>query len=277
MVKCNTSTVKKWLARWKIYKYLGDKTRSGTPRITTQEDDEFIVDATFDVEEPTNAGLRYCTPLSKPLLTQKHQQDRLQWAKLVRNQDWNNVIATDETTFRLNTIRHMHWQFPGNRTVRRTVKFPLKINVWGCMTAKGFGKIILFKQNLHSHFLCNEIYQNGLLPTARNVFGRSKNWLLMEDKDPKHRSTFSRDWKAQHDIKQLPWAAFSPDMNPMENLWALLKIKVSMRKPSNIKELIKAIKQEWNLLPKELAENLMFSMKYRIESVIDAAGDYTMY
>ncbi|CAF3287463.1 unnamed protein product [Rotaria sp. Silwood2] len=54
MVKCNTSTVKKWLARWKIYKYLGDKTRSGTPRITTQEDDEFIVDATFDVEEPTS-------------------------------------------------------------------------------------------------------------------------------------------------------------------------------------------------------------------------------
>ena len=250
-MKCNTSTVIKWLTRWKIDKYLDDKTRSGRPRITTQEDDNLIINTTLDVEEPTtkkvrdhaqnqnlnvsertirrrlkDAGLRYCTPLSKPLLTLKHQQDRLRWAKQVQNQDWNNVIASDETTFRLTTIRRMHWQVPGNRTIKRTVKFPLKINVWDCMATKGFGIIILFKQDLHSHFLCNEIYRNGLLPTARNVYGRSKEWLLMEDKDPEHRSRLSRYWKVQRRIKELPWAASSPDMNPMENLWALLKVSV---------------------------------------------------
>ncbi|CAF4387106.1 unnamed protein product [Rotaria magnacalcarata] len=198
-------------------------------------------------------------------------------ANLVQNVDWKNVIATDETTFRLSTVRRMHWQLPGHRTVRRTVKFPLKINVWGCMTSKGFGKITCFKENLKSHFLCTQIYQNCLLPTAKQFFGRKKDWLLLKDNDPKHRSQISKDWKSNHGINELPWASFSPDMNPMENLWALLKVNVSMRKPYNIKKLIKAIHKEWKLLPKEPAQNLMSSMDRRVECIFESNGDYTLY
>ncbi|CAF4832540.1 unnamed protein product, partial [Rotaria sp. Silwood2] len=223
IVQCSTSTVKRWLARWKEDKCLDDQPREGRRRITTEEEDDLIVETTFDIEEPTSkkvrdhvqnenvhvsertvrrrlreAGLRYSSPLSKPLLSFKHQQDRLEWAQLVKNQNWCKVIATDETTFRLNTVRRMYWQLPGHRTIRRTVKFPLKVNAWGCMTSKGFGTIICFKENLKSLFLCNHLYQNGLLPTATHYFGRNKDWVLMEDKDPKHRSKLSRDWKVQH-------------------------------------------------------------------------------
>lgn len=81
----------------------------------------------------------------------------------------------------------------------------------------------------------------------------------------------------QHDVKELPWAASSPDWNPIENLWTLLKINVSMRKPSNYNQLVKAIHKKWNLLPKELAENLMLGTNNRIQCAIESNGDYTMY
>ncbi|CAF2098812.1 unnamed protein product, partial [Rotaria magnacalcarata] len=248
IVNCSTSAVKRWLSRWKEDKCLDDHIREGRPRVTSEAQDNLIVSTALNIDEATSqtverqvrshkvnvsertvrrrlreAGLQYLSPLSKPLLSLKHQQDRLQWATLVQNVDWKNVIATDETTFRLNTVRRMHWHLPGHRTVRRTVKFPLKINVWGCMTSKGFGKITCFKENQKSHFLCTQIYQNCRLPTAKQFFGRKKDWLLLEDNDPKHRSQISKDWKSNHGINELLWASFSPDMNPMENLWAILK------------------------------------------------------
>ena len=66
-------------------------------------------------------------------------------------------------------------------------------------------------------------------------------------------------------------------MNPIENLRAFLKIKVSMRKPSNLKELTKAIKTEWIVLPSELVKNLISSMESRVKSVLELNGDYTTY
>ena len=73
-------------------------------------------------------GFLYLESLSKPLLTLKHQQDRLQLAKQVENHNWSKAIATDETTFGLRTFRRLHWKAPSNRTSRRTMKFSLKFS-----------------------------------------------------------------------------------------------------------------------------------------------------
>ena len=58
--------------------------------------------------------LRYWESLSKLLLTLKHQQDRLQLAKQVENQDWSKAIVADETTFGLRTLRRLHWKAPSD-------------------------------------------------------------------------------------------------------------------------------------------------------------------
>ena len=66
-------------------------------------------------------------------------------------------------------------------------------------------------------------------------------------------------------------------MNAIEDLRFILKAKVAYRIPHMLKDLIKAINKEWNNLPKELALRLSNSMKNRIEALIDASGDYTVY
>ncbi|CAF4147660.1 unnamed protein product, partial [Rotaria sordida] len=132
-------------------------------------------------------------------------------------------------------------QRPGERKVVRTVKYPLKVNVWGCLSNSGFGRIVCFQHNLTSDLLCNEIYQNALLPTARSHFGRRHNWVLLEDNDPKLPSRFSIQWRQEHHIITLPWPSHSPDANPIENLWSLIKTKVSNQKPKTIKNLKRAI------------------------------------
>ena len=191
----------------------------------------------------------------------------------MKNYDWNLVMASDETIIRLHTSRKFSWQRPGERTIARTVKFSLKVNVWGCFSEQGFGRICCFTRDLNSEFLRNHIYHNVLLPSARHHFAGSP-WFLLEDNDPKHRSNYAPTWKSAHRIVTLPWPSMSPDMNPIGNLWSILKTKVAYRRPHTIKDLIKAINKESNKLPKELALRLINCMKNRIEALIDASGDY---
>ena len=62
------------------------------------------------------------------------------------------------------------------------------------------------------------MYKYTILPTARFHFGRGPDWVLSEGNDPKHRSTFSREWKKNHHITTPPWYFQSPNANPIENL-----------------------------------------------------------
>jgi hypothetical protein len=77
------------------------------------------------------SGGKWTSPTPKPLLLERHRNNRLLWALNVKNVDWNRVIFTDESTFKLNQNTKKVWQFPGKRKIFRTVKHPLKVHVWG--------------------------------------------------------------------------------------------------------------------------------------------------
>ena len=186
-------------------------------------------------------------------------------------------MAMNGTMFRLHDVTRFYWQRSSERKVCRMIKYSIKVNAWCCLSSTGFDRIICFKNNLTSYFLCNNIYQNGLLPAARNHFSRSRGWLLLEGNDLKHRSKYSVQRKKGHRIKTLPWPSFSPNVNPVENLWSLLKIKVADRRPKTLTGLIRDIKKKWNDLTQELASNLMASMERRVDNLFKANGDYIMY
>ncbi|CAF1638889.1 unnamed protein product [Rotaria sp. Silwood1] len=182
--------------------FSNDRERRGRPRKTTTTYDEIVIGLVrqgvdegltsekmqeqvqaegINVNSRTirrrlrEAGFRYLKPLSKPLLSEHHQKKRLTWARSLMNYDWNQVMATDESVLRLHDIKRFYWQRPGERKICRKVKYTIKINAWCCLSAVGFGRIVCFKNNLNSTFLCNNIYHDGLLPAAREHFGRKLN------------------------------------------------------------------------------------------------------
>ena len=59
------------------------------------------------------AGAKYKRSLSKPLLTENHQMNRFKWTQDHKVMDYNQMIFSDETTIRLNCVKELLWNLPG--------------------------------------------------------------------------------------------------------------------------------------------------------------------
>lgn len=74
------------------------------------------------------------------------------------------------------------------------------------------------------------------------------------------------------------WPGNSPDVNPIENLWGILKDSAyEDPKPTNMETLVARFRKKWFSLPVQLLKNMSESFKSRIEEVLDAQGGKTTY
>ncbi len=69
----------------------------------------------------------------------------------------------------------------------------------------------------------------------------------------------------------------SPDLNPIEHMWGILKRKVEKQHVSNIQQLRDVIVEEWMRMPATTCAALVNSMPRRIKAVLDNNGAPTKY
>ena len=75
----------------------------------------------------------------------------------------------------------------------------------------------------------------------------------------------------------MDWPSMSPDLNPIEHLWGILKQKVEVCKVSNICQLRDVVMEEWKGIPVATCEALVNSMPRRVKPVLDNNGGHTKY
>uniref|UniRef100_A0AAZ3PAU8 Tc1-like transposase DDE domain-containing protein n=1 Tax=Oncorhynchus tshawytscha TaxID=74940 RepID=A0AAZ3PAU8_ONCTS len=66
--------------------------------------------------------------------------------------------------------------------------------------------------------------------------------------DPKHTSKVVAKWLKDNKVKVLEWPSQSPNLNPIEHLWAELKKRVRARRPTNLTPLHQLCQEEWGKL-----------------------------
>ena len=75
----------------------------------------------------------------------------------------------------------------------------------------------------------------------------------------------------------IDWPSNSPDLNPIENLWSIVKRNVERKMPRNFKDLRQFMVKEWNDIPQSILIGLVNSMKRRCELIIKSNGDRISY
>ena len=107
------------------------------------------------------------------------------------------------------------------------------------------------------------------------MFG--SRWRFQQDNDPKHTSRVAKKFLEENFPEVMDWPSNSPDLNPIENLWGIVKNRVEKRMPNNICELQQYMTEEWEKIPDEFLTNLIRSMCDRCQLVIDSNGERIDY
>ena len=124
-----------------------------------------------------------------------------------------------------------------------------------------------------------QILEQGLLESMENSGIPAGNIIFQQDNDPKHTSNLATDFFNAHGIQVLDWPAQSPDLNPIEHLWALLKKMIyGYDKPaSGVFELWDRAAEQWGRITAEQCQSLIERMPRRLRAVIRAKGGNIKY
>ncbi len=112
--------------------------------------------------------------------------------------------------------------------------------------------------------------------TADQLF-KDADLIFQQDLAPAHTAKSTKSWFNDHGVTVLDWPANSPDLNPIENLWGIVKRKMRDTRPNNADELKATVKETWASIPPQQCHKLITSMPRRIEAVIKAKGAPTKY
>lgn len=234
------------------------------------------------------AGFEAMEKQEKPKLSSKNIKARLAFAKQHQSwtiNDWKRVIWSDETKINRFCSDGRSWCWVGDgeslqpRHVKQTVKHGGgSVVVWGCMTAYGPGFLCKIDGTMYQ-YLYKQILEEDLYQTMEWYGLNPEQVIFQHDNDSKHKARTAQNWLKEQEFETLVWPPQSPDLNPIEHLWALLKKRLNQyERPSNgMIELWERIQTEWNKIDKEACVKLIESMPNRINSVLKAKGMWTDY
>jgi DDE superfamily endonuclease len=91
--------------------------------------------------------------------------------------------------------------------------------------------------------------------------------ILMEDGASQHTAKQHHESNGVH---KMIWPANSPDLNPIENIWRLLKHNVDKRFPHTNSEVRRCAEEEWARLQSADFVKYIGNMRERCQAVINA-------
>ncbi|KAF7337083.1 DDE-3 domain-containing protein [Mycena venus] len=173
-----------------------------------------------------NAGLPGHAQRQKLPLLARHIEGRETMFK--KFEAWTNQrvfedgvwLNSDETKIMLGSSDGRRW------CQERHGRFNLKINVWGVIHPNGVGELIRVEGNLTAVQYV-DILERGLLDLYDHYENHRHTFLyFQQDNNPKHTSRLAKAWLRDKQINVFPWPAKSPDLSPIENVWAELKRRI---------------------------------------------------
>ena len=104
-----------------------------------------------------------------------------------------------------------------------------------------------------------------------------RSFIFQHDNAPCYRSASTISFLEDHNICLLDWPASSPDANPIENLWHIIKSKINTSRPPNAEEMWSEVQNIWYNIPCTICHNLVDPMPRGVAKILKMKGIATKY
>ena len=158
--------------------------------------------------------------------------------------------------------------------------------VWGAIWAGGRSDLVIMERNEESKRggYSARSYQLVLEDQIPRCW--QPGLVFMQDNAPIYTAGKINTWFDNHSITRTDWPLYSPDLNPIEHVWAKLKLWVLAHYPDLLEmgkseetyqALYDILNEGWDQMKQSLIDGLIKSMDSRVNAVIAAKGWYTRY
>lgn len=199
------------------------------------------------------------------LARMEYCQGMLKWS----GRKINQAFFIDETCVWLSdAYKKQAWSKPTKKLKVEKPRVNIKLNVWGAISVRGATSLEIYEGNLDSRRY-KEILETHSEEMSKLY--RTRHFVI-HDNHRAHKA--SEPWMDSLGFNRVEFPTYSPDLNPIENLWATLKDRVARDHPYTASQLRNCLIKHWNILttPENLRpyfENL--HQKYK--TCIDIRGE----
>ncbi len=224
----------------------------------------------------------------KPIVTRRQMKNRTSFSK--EGKEWpiakcKKILYSDEAMFSVTSNRSGKVRRrPGSdpldpKYICGTVKHPDKIMVWGCFGYYGKGKLIILPKN---QTVNKEVYLDLISEHLYDCFEMCRipfsTGTFMQDGATCHTAKIIKNWFDWVGIDYIKnWPGNSPDLNPIENLWSIIKQRLKERDTSSVPKLEAAVRDIWDNIEDTTLQNLALSVHDRFNKGISRKGRPTKY
>lgn len=245
-------------------------------------------------------GLFSRTARAQVFLDERKVLLRLDWAATNLHRDWCTVIFTDEAIFQTKAGGKLRCNRPRGKKFAHNAKYGKvrhrsgwsSVHVWGALAYGKRYPLLRVDEAVRAAYpededdgidkLNSERYSNLILferisRYAAELALEGREGLVVEDGASIHTSRLSRRTRADLGITSLDHPPSSPDLNPIEHLWAIIKQRISKRRiaPRTQEDLWRAIVAEYEAIPQSILDALVMGMVDRPAEVVEAKGWHT--
>ncbi len=227
--------------------------------------------------------------MRKPPITEKNRRLRLAWAHEHVNwsiEQWYQILWTDETWItggrhtRTWVTRRAGEEWDPTCVVIRHQRRKGWM-FWGCFHGNTQGPGIFWEKDWGS--INQESYCAHTVPVIHGYIELQRrqgvHLVLMQDGAPGHAAGETKEELRARGICVIFWPPYSPDLNPIERVWHIMKNYLQDNYPEDMgyDQLRAAVNDAWNKVGQFEFETLINEMKERCQAVIDAEGRFTKW
>jgi transposase len=241
-------------------------------RKTAARDDVQVSPSSVRVQR-RKKGYGFYRSIPVPPLTPRRRQTRVQFCKW-QDEHWTGcpIIFTDESMVAQDLNQGGLWRRRGEMLAEGTYDLdhhPIAVMVWGAIGPNYRSKLIRCPPSVNGVSYKEMLESNNVIEKLNARFG-PRRYVWQQDNAPSHRKAWKGGLSGQ--VNGFASPPYSPDLSPIEHMWAIIKRQLKGMRFSDKDELFEAISAAWDSIDTNVVNDLVKSFRARCRVCVELNG-----